>query len=174
VTFEEAKRSVSGERRVDLFESLARDCLPEHYAAELVRLLAAEPAALEDEDRESLKRVTTAKVEIRDQLSGAWSSRPRGGMSESSYGSGTTLIVAAPADPDRKPPDPEAWWRDAPFEEREQWLLAWNAERTGLVEVLKIWDEPCPSCRPGGGDARADPRCRDCGGAGFRRKVRWR
>ena len=69
---------------------------------------------------------------------------------------------------------------DATFEQREEWLRAWCAEKTGIVDVLKVWDLPCPMCRPDD-DAAVDPEpspgapgCRGCGGGGIVRKVRYR
>ena len=180
VTFEEAKGSIRGLRARDMLESLASDCLPEADAAEYERLLALDPASRTDADVERLKRWAAASRATRSEFANAWQERPKGEFEVVSYGSGTFVITGAVPAGEDGPAAAARWWTDATFEQREEWLRAWCAEKTGIVDVLKVWDLPCPMCRPDD-DAAVDPEpspgapgCRGCGGGGIVRKVRYR
>ena len=173
-TLEEARRRFPRGREPNVLDTLARAFLPEADAAEFDRLLALDAFDRTEEETERLRRFAAAGRSLRVELAGAWSERPKGEFFVTAYGSGTTIVTGPPSTGDEKPPTPEQWWRDATFAEREEWLLTWQAEKAALVEPLRVWDEICASCRPGGAEAAADPRCRACGGGGCIRRVRWR
>ena len=47
---------------------------------------------------------------------------------------------------ERKPPKPDDWWMSASPATRRDWMLAWYAERSSDVEVLRIEYRSCPRC----------------------------
>ncbi|HEU4394359.1 MAG TPA: hypothetical protein VFS92_02265 [Planctomycetota bacterium] len=168
--------------KTGLRESLARLLLDEAEAVEFDTLLALDPSTLTEEQAERTKRLATRRRSALAEIEGALAnSRPRE-FRESTYGAGTGFAVGSA---DGRAPDAEAvgaWWDSALATERAEWLECWLADRAGVVEALKVWDEPCGACgamAPPVGGAEAPvpadrPGCRDCGGCGVIRKVRWR
>jgi hypothetical protein len=63
---------------------------------------------------------------------------------------------------------PEEWWRNAGPEDRERLLVAWFAEYTGTLQVLRLENRRCHRCGGTGLRPRAPARrqCPACNGAG--------
>ena len=52
------------------------------------------------------------------------------------------------------------------------WLLTNYAEKGGLLEIMRAWDEPCAAC--GGKGLKEATVCPTCHGAKIEHRVRWR
>jgi hypothetical protein len=66
------------------------------------------------------------------------------------FGKGTflhpDLLQAAGKPPPPGPQSGEGWWTGAETEDRKAFLLAWVAEFTGLLDVLRIDERRCKTC----------------------------
>ena len=166
----------------DLFDHLARAFVPENEAAELDGLLQADPADLTEAEKQRAIRLSHVRKGLRAELADCWARRDMRGGCTTSYGSGSILVLDAPVGRERRAGTPEQWWEAAPAKEREEWLLSAYAERGGLLEVVRAWNEPCGTCGGQGSTPVADPStgtgrdegCRACNGCGSTRRVRWR
>ncbi len=94
-----------------------------------------------------------------------WNGRRPGSPRQASYGNGTFLVeklkpkkapqsstprrratTQQPADQGPKKPTPEEWWTRTAPDERFRWLLAYYAERTKSLEVVRTDYSQCVKC----------------------------
>jgi hypothetical protein len=133
-----------------------------------------------------------------------WENRRKSGWKTANYGAGTFIVEppkikppkrraprkskgrsgggAAPQVQIPKPPTRDQWWAAAPSKDRQQWVMAFFVENSGLFEVA---EEPkyslCPKCNGAGLENKAlqtggtlSYLCTRCGGAQRDKRVRFR
>ena len=132
-----------------------------------------------------------------------WENRRKSGWKTASYGAGTFIVEppkikppkrraprrskgrsggAAPQVQIPKPPTRDQWWARAPSKERQQWVMAFFVENSGLFEVAEEAKYSlCPKCNGAGLESKALQTggtlaylCTRCGGAQRDKRVRFR
>jgi hypothetical protein len=112
-----------------------------------------------------------------DEIEEYWKSRDRPTTRETTYGSGSFIVVrrskatGTPAGAVRPTTD-EEWWRDATYD-KAAWLTAQFVECSGYFDVVSASEKPCPSC-DGAGYMRDGALCTGCNGCGVVRVVAYR
>ncbi|MDJ0520445.1 MAG: hypothetical protein QNJ90_00065 [Planctomycetota bacterium] len=131
-----------------------------------------------------------------------WENRRKSGWRMASYGAGTFIVEppkikppkrraprkrrsgsggAAPQVKIPKPPTRDQWWAAAATKERQQWVMAFFVENSGLFELGKPKYSLCPKCNGAGLESKAlqtggtmSYLCTRCGGAQRDKRVRFR
>ncbi len=208
-TFEGARQYFTRPVTDDLWNGILKDAGAGDRIAELQAIMGKDPTKLTEEDKAKAIRLAQMEKTLKGELQDYWTNRAKSGFEVTSYGYGTFIVVKSDLKLTRKPPStqggggrggrqgaqpqsqtqavdviktPDQWWEEAGANERVNWLLSAYAERGGLLEVMRAWEEPCSACGGKGfkvssvastGEEEAE-RCRVCNGAKVERKVRWR
>jgi hypothetical protein len=203
-TFEGARQYATRQVTEDLWNSLLKDAGAGDWLAQLEALMAKDPARVTDEDRAKAKHYAQMEKTLKQELLDYWANRNKNTFTVTSYGYGTFIVTGTSLKLTRKPPQagsggrgggpggqqqavdvvktPDQWWEGASGKERQDWLLSWYAERGGLFDPFRHWEEPCEGCAGLGyrkmtvaatGEEEAE-RCKTCNGAKVVRKVKWR
>jgi len=200
-TFEGAKQYFTRKAKEDVWNAILRDVGASKALDDLKAIMEKDPAKLTDAEKEKATRLAKMEKELKAEMEDYWANRAKGGFVVTTYGHGTFIITGNQLKLQRKPPSkagsgpkkgtqkatdviktPEQWWETAGRQERMNWLLTWFAERAGVFEVLRTWDDPCTDCAGLGykktsvastGEEEVE-RCVTCNGAKVERKVRWR
>lgn len=207
-TFEGARQYASRGVTEDLWNSVLKEVGAQEKLDELKALGEKDPAKLTDADRARGLRLASMEKTLKAELLDFWANRNKNSFMVTNYGYGTFVVTGSTLKLTRKPPaqgggggnrgggggkagsarpvdevkTPDQWWEEANSKEKQDWLLSWYAERGGLFEAFRTWDEPCDSCGGLGykkisvaatGEEEAE-RCKVCNGAKVLRKVKWR
>jgi hypothetical protein len=202
-TFDGARQFIRRKAKEDLWNGILRDSGASKTLEELKVLMEKDPAKLTDADKARATRLAQMEKSLRAEIvEDYWPNRAKGGFVVTTYGHGTFIITGNQLKLQRKPPSkqpggakkgpsqkavdviktPEKWWEEAGAQERVNWLMTEFAEKAGVFEVLRTWDDPCSDCAGLGykktsvastGEEEVE-RCVTCNGAKVERKVRWR
>ncbi len=137
-----------------------------------------------------------------DEVRQFWENRNKGSWRTSTYGSGTFIVEkpqiqapkarsggnqgsqgggAAPVFQPPKPPTRDQWWAAATPSDRENWLMAFFAENSGLFEVGEAKWTNCPTCNGRGLESKSlssggvmEYICTRCAGSPRDKRVKFR
>jgi len=204
-TFEGARQYATRQVVTDLWDSILKDVGATEWLAELEALGQKDPARVTEKDRLRANRLQVMDKTLKQELLDFWANRSKNTFMVTNYGYGTFIVTGSTLKLTRKQPapgsggkskggggnqakavdvvkTPDQWWDDANNKERSDWLLSWCAERSGLFEAFRKWDDNCASCGGLGykkisvastGEEEAK-RCETCNGAKVIRKLKWR
>jgi tetratricopeptide (TPR) repeat protein len=208
-TFEGARQYFTRQVKDDLWLHLLKTVGAEDILAELDKVAKEKPEKLTQADKDRATRLAGTHKQLLKDLQDFWANRSKSGGTTTSFGYGSFIVVKSDLKLTRKQPaaggaggrggrggnnqpqQPQAvdvirtadqWWEDSGANDRKNWLLSWCAQKSGLLEIVREWDENCDSCGGLGyrkvnqastGEEEAE-RCKVCNGAKVVHKVRWR
>ncbi len=209
-TFEGARQYATRGVTEDLWNSILKDVGATDWLEELKAIGEKDPAKVTDVDRARAQRLAVMEKTLKQELLDFWAHRAKNSFMVTNYGYGTFIVTGSTLKLTRKPPSanaggnrggnrggggggsqakpvdvvktPDSWWEEAGTKERQDFLLSWYAERGGLFEAFRTWEDNCDSCGGLGykkisvaatGEEEAE-RCTTCNGAKVMKKVKWR
>jgi hypothetical protein len=208
-TFEGCRQYATRGITEDLWNSILKDVGATDWLEELKALGEKDPARVTEAERARGQRLSVMEKTLKQELLDFWAHRSRNTFMVTNYGYGTFIVTGSTLKLTRKPPSantggnkggnrksgaaapqaavdvvktPDTWWDEAGTKERSDWLLSWYAERGGLFEAFRTWEDNCDSCGGLGykkisvaatGEEEAE-RCKTCNGAKVMKKVKWR